>query len=88
VRGERGTITVTTRRDGDCAEIAIDDGPGLSEEVTRRIFDPFFTTKEIGSGTGLGLTTARRIVVDRHNGSLSVQAAPGPTTFLVRLPLR
>ena len=87
--GERGTITVTTRRDGDCAEIAIgDDGPGISEELTRRIFDPFFTTKEIGSGTGLGLATARRIVVDRHNGSLSVQSAPGATTFLVRLPLR
>jgi hypothetical protein len=29
VRGERATITVMTRRDGDCAEIAIDDGPGL-----------------------------------------------------------
>jgi signal transduction histidine kinase len=86
--GEQGTITVTTRRDGDCAEVAIgDDGPGISEEMTRRIFDPFFTTKEIGSGTGLGLATARRIVVDRHNGSLSVQSAPGRTTFLVRLPL-
>jgi signal transduction histidine kinase len=56
--------------------------------VTRRIFDPFFTTKGIGSGTGLELTTARRIVVDRHNGSLLVQSAPGRTTFLVRLPLR
>jgi len=86
--GEQGTITVTTRRDGDCAEVAIgDDGPGISEEMTRRIFDPFFTTKEIGSGTGLGLATARRIVVDRHTGSLSVQSAPGRTTFLVRLAL-
>jgi signal transduction histidine kinase len=86
--GERGTITVTTRRDGDCAEIAIsDDGSGISDQMARRIFDPFFTTKEIGSGTGLGLATARRIVVDRHNGSLSVQSEPGDTTFLVRLPL-
>jgi signal transduction histidine kinase len=41
----------------------------------------------IGSGTGLGLATARRIVVDRHSGSLSVQSAPGSTTFLVRLAL-
>ena len=88
--GERGTITVTTRRDGDCAEIAIaDDGPGIPPRSSRRIFDPFFTTKEIGSGTGLGLATARRIVVDRHDGSLSrAVRAGGGTTFLVRLPLR
>jgi signal transduction histidine kinase len=87
--GERGTITITTRRDGNCAEIAIsDDGPGIPQETVPRIFDPFFTTKEIGTGTGLGLATARRIVVDRHDGSLTVQSAPGATTFLVRLALR
>lgn len=28
-----------------------------------------------------------RFVVDRHNGSLSVQSAPGHTAFLVRLAL-
>ena len=32
--GEAGTITVTTRRDGDCAEIEIaDDGPGIPAEI-------------------------------------------------------
>ena len=36
---------------------------------------------------GLGLATARRIVVDRHNGSLTVTSKAGDTTFLVRLPL-
>jgi signal transduction histidine kinase len=87
--GERGTITVTTRRDGDCAEIAIsDDGPGIPGDTVQRVFDPFFTTKEIGTGTGLGLATARRIVVDRHDGSLTVTSRPGATTFLVRLALR
>ncbi len=86
--GERGTITVTTRRDGDCAEIAIgDDGPGIPRKILQRVFDPFFTTKEIGSGTGLGLATARRIVVDRHDGSLTVHSEPGDTSFRVRLPL-
>ncbi len=51
-----------------------------------RIFDPFFTTKEVGQGTGLGLATARRIVVDRHDGSLTLDSVPGRTTFRVRLP--
>jgi signal transduction histidine kinase len=85
--GPRGTITVTTRRDGDCAVVGIaDDGPGLPAETAERIFDPFFTTKDVGQGTGLGLTTARRIVVDRHDGSLTVESEPGRTAFRVRLP--
>lgn len=37
-------------------------------------------------GTGLGLETARRIVVDRHDGSLTLDSEPGRTTFRVRLP--
>jgi signal transduction histidine kinase len=36
---------------------------------------------------GLGLATARRIVVDRHDGSLTVDSQPGRTTFHVSLPL-
>jgi signal transduction histidine kinase len=87
--GEQGTVTVTTRHDGGCAVIGVaDDGPGIPTETAERIFDPFFTTKDVGEGTGLGLATARRIVVDRHDGSLSVESEPGRTTFLVRLPFK
>jgi signal transduction histidine kinase len=85
--GERGTITIATRADGECAVVEIsDDGPGVPEDVATRIFDPFFTTKDVGYGTGLGLATARRIVVDRHDGSLTLDSRPGRTTFRVRLP--
>ncbi|HEV3070223.1 MAG TPA: ATP-binding protein [Solirubrobacteraceae bacterium] len=85
--GEQGTITIATRADGDCAVVEItDDGPGVPEDVAGRIFDPFFTTKDVGQGTGLGLATARRIVVDRHDGSLTLSSKPGHTTFRVRLP--
>jgi signal transduction histidine kinase len=86
--GERGTVTVSTRSDGGCAVVEIaDDGPGIAPESRERIFDPFFTTKEVGQGTGLGLATARRIVVDRHDGSLTVDSRPGRTAFEVRLPM-
>jgi signal transduction histidine kinase len=85
--GEQGTITIATHVEGDCAVVEIsDDGPGIPEGVAARIFDPFFTTKEVGQGTGLGLATARRIVVDRHDGSLTLDSHPGHTTFCVRLP--
>ncbi|MGZ4269105.1 MAG: sensor histidine kinase [Solirubrobacteraceae bacterium] len=86
--GDQGTLTLRTRRDGDCVVVEIaDDGPGIPPEVRERIFDPFFTTKEVGRGTGLGLGTARRIVEDRHRGSLTVDSAPGATTFRVWLPI-
>ncbi len=52
------------------------------------MFDPFFTTKDVGAGTGLGLATARRIVVDGHDGSLTFDSEPGRTTFHVSLPIR
>jgi signal transduction histidine kinase len=86
-----GTITITTRLDGDCAEVDIaDDGPGIPEAVRRRVFDPFFTTKDVGKGTGLGLDTARRIIVDLHHGSLTVESRtehPTGTIFRARFPL-
>lgn len=87
--GEHGTITITTEHDGSCARVDIsDDGPGIPEEIRERVFDSFFTTKDIGRGTGLGLATARRIVVDRHDGALTLESQPGRTTFHVSLPVR
>jgi signal transduction histidine kinase len=85
--GQTGTITITTRADGSCAVVEIsDDGGGIPDELAPRIFDPFFTTKEVGQGTGLGLATARRIVVDRHDGSLTLDTGAGRTTFRARIP--
>jgi signal transduction histidine kinase len=86
--GESGAITITTRRDGNTAigEVA-DDGPGIAPEIREHVFDSFFTTKEVGHGTGLGLATVWRIVVDRHDGAVAVDSRPGQTTFRVTLPL-
>ena len=86
--GDSGTIQVVTSRDGLCARVdIIDDGPGIPEEIRDRVFDPFFTTKDVGEGTGLGLDTARQIVIDRLGGSIEFDSVPGRTTFHVWLPL-
>jgi len=87
--GERGTITVRTRVDGDCVQVDVaDDGPGISEDARPHVLEPFYTTKAVGSGTGLGLDTARRIVEEGHGGSISFETSDAGTTFRVRLPLR
>jgi signal transduction histidine kinase len=64
-----------------------DDGPGIPEEVQTKIFDPFFTTKGPGEGTGLGLNISRNLVVQKHQGQISVKSRPGKTCFAVRLPV-
>lgn len=86
----RGTITVSSRRDGDWSEIRITDtGGGIPDTISQRIFDPFFTTKPVGKGTGQGLYLARKIIVERHHGELTFTSVVGQgTTFIIRLPLK
>jgi signal transduction histidine kinase len=86
--GGEGVLTLRTRRDGDYAVVEVsDDGPGIPDEIRGRIFDAFFTTKPAGSGSGLGLDNARRIIVQRHDGALDVTTSAAGTTFAARLPL-
>jgi signal transduction histidine kinase len=86
--GQDGTLTIRARVDGPCVQVDIgDDGPGIPEESRRRILEPFYTTKEPGKGTGLGLDTVRRIVEDRHDGSISFDTGADGTTFHVWLPI-
>jgi signal transduction histidine kinase len=87
--GDHGTITIRTRLDGDCVQVDIaDDGPGIPADAQPRVFEPFFTTKAVGSGTGLGLDTCRRIVEEGHGGSIWFDTSGAGTTFHVRLPVR
>jgi signal transduction histidine kinase len=89
--GGTGTLRITTRAEGDgdgvIVEIA-DTGPGLPPTITARAFEPFFTTKAAGEGAGLGLDIARRIVEERHSGTIAIDSLPGETVLRVRLPNR
>ena len=86
----KGKIRITTRRDGDWADIRISDtGSGIPEGVREKIFDPFFTTKEVGRGTGQGLGIAHSVVVEKHGGSIDFETEVGKgTTFIIRIPYK
>lgn len=88
--GEKGRITVGTRRRSDCAEIFVTDtGNGIPEAIQTRVFDPFFTTKEVGKGTGQGLALAYTVVVKKHAGKIWFETKPWQgTTFFITLPIQ
>jgi len=87
--GGAGTLGVTTRAGEDGVVVGIcDTGPGMPPEVAARAFEAFYTTKDVGQGTGLGLDIARRIVVERHGGAITIDSEPGSTVLRVRLPAR
>jgi signal transduction histidine kinase len=84
-----GTLRLATRAEGDHVVVEIGDtGPGMPPEVAARAFEPFYTTKDVGKGIGLGLDIARRIVVERHGGTVAIDSRPGETVLRVRLPIR
>lgn len=87
--GEKGLITISSRKEDDWIEICIkDSGKGMPDSVKEHVFDPFFTTKEVGKGTGQGLAIAHSVVTDKHQGTLVCESEEGVgTTFSIRLPL-
>ena len=81
-----GRLILKTWMTGPDVHCAVSDtGAGMSEEVRHRALDPFFTTKGPKS-TGLGLSVTYGIV-QRHNGKLEIDSAPGRGTIVtITLP--
>lgn len=50
-------------------------GPGM----------PIFSTKDVGKGADLGLAIARRLIVERHRGTIRIGFRPSAITVRIRL---
>ena len=84
-RAERRGHEVVPAGEYVMIEVA-DTGVGIPHGNLERIFEPFFSTKEVGSGTGLGLSTVYGIV-KQTGGFIFVNSGPGEgTRFEIHLP--
>lgn len=89
----RGTITLSTRQEGETAVISVaDNGRGISAGALPRVFDLFFQERsdvrqhEPGLGVGLALV---RSLVSLHSGTVSVhsEGLGCGSEFIIRLPV-
>lgn len=75
-----GEIRITSEADEAGISIRIrDDGVGMTPEQLARAFEPFYTTRPVGSGAGLGLSSARNIVL-AHSGRIALDSRPDSGT--------
>lgn len=87
-----GTITISTKKEGDMAKISVSDtGIGIKEEDIDRIFHKFeqldqgLSRKYEGSGLGLHIT---KHLVELHGGKIIVESTYGEgSTFTFYLPV-
>ncbi|MEQ1868929.1 MAG: PAS domain S-box protein [Vicinamibacterales bacterium] len=82
----RGIVHIALGSANGCVEVVLrDSGPGIPEAVRAKLFTPFYTTKS--RGTGLGLSTAKRLV-EAHHGSIELTCPlEGGTTITLRFPV-
>jgi len=85
---EGGTLSVTTRAEGDNVHVEISDtGMGIRKENLNKIFDSFFTTKDNIKDVGLGLSVCYGFIKD-HGGDIKVKSEWGSgATFTINLPM-
>jgi two-component system sensor kinase FixL len=83
----RGVIRVAAVvTDGGCEITVADNGPGIPPDVREKLFTPFLTTK--ARGTGLGLSTAKRLI-EAQGGAISLDCPrEGGTVVTLQLGAR
>lgn len=84
-----GRIEINVEREGKHIYIYVaDTGKGIEKKHFKTVFQPGYTTKK--RGWGLGLSLAKRIVCDFHNGKIFVKSSElgVGTVFCIQLPVK
>lgn len=78
----KGLIRISMEEDEKWVRVLIaDKGSGIPKKLQKSIFSPGFTTKK--RGWGLGLSLAKRIVEEYHQGQLQIKyTEPGKGTVM------
>ena len=91
-KSEGGTISITTKKEGDMAHFSVaDTGIGIKNEDIGKLFTEFEQvnveiSKKYG-GTGLGLAISKKLV-ELHGGAITVESRYGEgTIFTFTLPI-
>lgn len=82
----KGKLTITVFQKNSHAKVLITDtGKGLQKRLHKKIFNPGYTTKK--RGWGLGLSLAKRIIEDYHNGKIYIKKSEMGigTSFIIEL---
>ncbi|SDY61363.1 ATP-binding protein [Tindallia californiensis] len=86
--GHSSYLSIKTRQNTDCVVIELlDSGEGFSHHDSTEVFNPFFTTKELGEGTGLGLTYAYDLIVNKYHGSIQTGNCQEGGLVTIKLPI-
>lgn len=82
-----GTLTIELEnRNKEVSLLVTDEGNGIAPQLIKKVFKPGFTTKS--RGWGLGLSLAKRIIKNYHEGVIQVKSSKlgVGTTFEIVLP--
>ncbi|MGH7889163.1 MAG: sensor histidine kinase, partial [Thermodesulfobacteriota bacterium] len=85
---KQGVIEISTEADSKQVTLkVVDNGKGIPSKEQKRVFHPGYTTKK--RGWGLGLSLAKRIVEDYHQGKIVLEESiPNKkTVFIVNFPI-
>jgi signal transduction histidine kinase len=90
-RGKWLSVSAGVAQDTREVQITVADrGPGIAPKDLPHIFEPFYRGQRVNaattSGTGLGLCLVERNL-RALGGSVTVQSAPGGTSFTLHLPV-
>lgn len=83
MKGQQGTITLTSFREADKIVVSVaDTGPGVSPDTSEMLFEPFHSSTTSGMGIGLSLC---RSIVEAHDGKIWLE--PGTKGADIRFSL-